>query len=82
MNKYILLALLFFPSLAFAGEHPERYYQEKWTEAIGQALFYGKALGRTPAVLLIIEKPTDWKYWGRLGYAAKDKGVEVWHISP
>ena len=41
-------------------------FAPKWAECIGQALYYGKMADRTPACLLILEKPTDTRYLERL----------------
>ena len=32
-------------------------FAPKWAECIGQALYYGKRTNRTPACVLIIERP-------------------------
>ena len=37
----------------------------KWYESITQALHYGMLTGKQAAVVLIVEKPGDWKYVDR-----------------
>jgi len=41
-------------------------FAKKWYEALGQALYYGLQSGKRPGVVLIMEKPSDRKYWIRL----------------
>ena len=41
-------------------------FGEKWAESIGQSLYYGMQLGKTPGVVLILEEESDEKYWDRL----------------
>ncbi len=41
-------------------------FARKWAEAIGQALYYATVTGKRPAVLLIMERPTDARYLLRL----------------
>ena len=33
-----------------------------------------------PAVILIIEKPSDWKYYHRLTAIAQDYNITVWYM--
>ena len=54
----------------------------KWAESIGQALHYGRLTGETPAVVLIIEKPSDWNHYWKVRKIAKKKGVKVWYVEP
>lgn len=37
-------------------------FGKKWAESIGQSLYYGLQTGKTPGVVLILEKDTDRKY--------------------
>ena len=55
-------------------------FAPKWAESIGQALYYGKMTKKHPAVILIIEKPSDWKYYHRLNTIAKDYNITVWYM--
>lgn len=41
-------------------------FAKKWAESIGQALYYGKMTGKQPAVALIIERPSDDRYYYRI----------------
>ena len=59
-------------------------FARKWQEAIGQSLYYGEKTGRTPAILLIMEKEDDKRFLGRLWYTIKKKGIyiRIWTIGP
>jgi len=57
-------------------------FAPKWAEAIGQALYYASVTGRTPAVLLIMERPTDARYLLRLRRVAIDAGFTIMTITP
>ena len=48
-------------------------FAPKWSECIGQALYYGKKTHRTPACVLILEKPEDIRYFYRLKYTVTEK---------
>jgi hypothetical protein len=41
-------------------------FGKKWAESIGQALNYGAQSGKTPGIVLIIEKPGDERYLRRV----------------
>lgn len=41
-------------------------FAKKWYEAVGQALFYGLQTGKRPGIVLLIETPTDRKYFLRM----------------
>ena len=41
-------------------------FAKKWAEAIGQSLYYAKLTGKKPAIVLIMESPTDYKYLKRI----------------
>lgn len=49
----------------------------KWAESIGQSLYYGLQTGKKPGVVLILEKPTDMKYWIRLNSAITHYGIPI-----
>ena len=55
-------------------------FADKGAEAIGQAIHYGLMTQRTPGVVLIIEKDSDWKYWQILNRINKtyNLGITVW----
>lgn len=54
----------------------------KWHEAIGQVLDYSQQTGKQPAILLIIEQPSDWHHYRRLLPVARHYHVRVWYITP
>jgi hypothetical protein len=56
-------------------------FAAKWAEAVGQALYYGLATGRKPAVLLIIERPVDTTHLKRIKAVSEKTGLTVWTIS-
>lgn len=41
-------------------------FGEKWSEAIGQSLYYSLQTGKKAGIVLIIETIKDRKYWIRL----------------
>lgn len=41
-------------------------FADKWAEAIGQSLHYGRMTGKAPGIYLIIEKESDMKYYHTL----------------
>lgn len=57
-------------------------FAHKWPEALGQALHYADMTGKRPAVLLIIERDKDWRYYNRLKRTARKQGVKLWYITP
>lgn len=53
-------------------------FANKWSECIGQALYYGSITKKQPACLLILENgDKDLKYLKRLRKTAYKKGVNV-----
>ncbi len=54
----------------------------KWAESIGQALYYGIKTGKRPGVVLIMEKDSDLKYFGRLSAVAEKHNIKVWITKP
>jgi len=57
-------------------------FAPKWAEAIGQALYYASVTGKTPAVLLIIESPTDARYLLRLERVSTTTKFHIMTITP
>ena len=57
-------------------------FGHKWAESIGQALNYGAQSGRTPGVVLILEKPGDKRYLRRVFKVRDAYGLplEVWAV--
>ncbi len=54
-------------------------FAKKWAESIGQSLYYGEILNKTPGVVLIVE---DWvrdeKYIKRVELVAKKHCIDLW----
>ena len=57
-------------------------FARKWAEGIGQALHYALLTGKKPAVLLIIEKESDWRYFNRALPTTKNNNISLWYITP
>lgn len=55
-------------------------FAKKWAEGYGQAVYYGEKTGKTPAVILIIENPSDWRYYNRIKTIASKNGVKLWYM--
>ncbi len=55
-------------------------FAKKWAEAIGQSLHYGRMTGKKPAIILIIEKPSDFKYFNRIKPLCKEHGITLWYM--
>lgn len=56
-------------------------FADKWSESIGQALYYSIRAKKLPGILLIIESEKDLKYLKRLLYVAKKYKIKVWIIN-
>lgn len=56
----------------------------KWAESIGQALYYSIQTGKRAGIVLILEKPTDRKYWIRLNTIIQhfNLPVDTWEMGP
>ena len=51
---------------------------KKWPESIGQAVYYGIATQRQPAILLLLrDKPSEWRYLERARRSALKLGIAV-----
>ena len=59
-------------------------FAPKWYEALGQSLYYSFQTGKRAGILLIIEKPSDRKYWIRLNSVIKhfNLPIDAWSIGP
>jgi hypothetical protein len=57
-------------------------FARKWAEAIGQALYYASVTGKRPAVLLIMESPSDVRYLKRLRRVAVTTKFKIMTITP
>ena len=53
-------------------------FDKKWAEAIGQSLYYSKLTGKSPAIVLILTSPTDYRYVKRI--ERLDNGIKVFLI--
>ena len=58
-------------------------FAPKWAESIGQALYYGRVLHKTPGIVLIIENAEkDQKYINRVKAVAEIYGITLWTMTP
>ncbi len=57
-------------------------FADKWAEAVGQALYYGHATGKSPGILLIMEEQNDERFLERLLVLTKRLGIAVWTATP
>lgn len=59
-------------------------FGKKWAEAIGQALYYSIQTGKKAGIVLILEKPRDYKYWIRLNTVIDHfrLPIDTWKTAP
>lgn len=59
-------------------------FATKWGEAIGQSLNYALQFNKRAGILLILENPSDYKYYIRVNTIIKHFGlpIDVYTISP
>jgi len=57
-------------------------FANKWAESIGQSLYYGLMTERKPGVVLIFEKPKDWRYLPRFNAVADEQNIKLWTTGP
>lgn len=57
-------------------------FAPKAFEALGQSIHYARLTGTDPAIVLIMEKPQDWRYYRRIKRTAKVRDVKLWFITP
>lgn len=55
-------------------------FGRKWAECLGQSLHYSAMTGKKGACILILEKPSDYKYFERLRLLGKKHGIQVWYM--
>ena len=55
-------------------------FAQKWAEAVGQSLYYAYKTGKQPAIVLIIEKPSDWKYFKRVKTLCERYNIKLWTV--
>ena len=53
-------------------------FAKKWAESIGQALYYAKMTGKSPAVVLILTSPIDYRYVKRV--ERLDNGIKIFLV--
>lgn len=58
-------------------------FANKWSEAVGQSLYYSYVTKKKAGIVLIIEdKRRDIKYLSRLNKIAECYGITVWTMTP
>ena len=53
-------------------------FAKKWAESIGQALYYSKMTGKSPAVVLILTNAADYRYVKRI--ERLDSGIKIFLV--
>jgi len=53
-------------------------FAEKWSQSVGQSLYYAEKLNKKPGILLVINGVFDDKYVKRLMTVAYKHGITVW----
>ncbi len=57
-------------------------FAKKWSEAIGQSLYYASVLNKTPGIVLIIENPEkEIRYLKRIEKIAPKYNITVWTVT-
>ncbi len=57
-------------------------FAPKWAEAVGQSLHYSRMTGKKPAIILIIEKSDDFKYYNRVKPLCEKHNIALWYMRP
>lgn len=59
-------------------------FGSKWAESIGQSLYYSLQTGKRAGIVLILEKPEDYRFWLRLNSVIMHSKlpIDTWKISP
>lgn len=55
-------------------------FANKWAEAIGQSLHYAEMTNKQAGIVLIIEKPAQWKYYNILLPLCQKYNITLWTI--
>lgn len=55
-------------------------FAPKWAESVGQSLYYAEMTGKKPAIILIIEKTSDWKHFKKLKKISQKNGITLWYM--
>ena len=64
-------------------EHAVEFdFAKKWAESVGQALYYSVLTGKRGKVVLIIEKPSEFKYLNRIFILSKKFNFDVEYVTP
>lgn len=53
-------------------------FAKKWAESVGQALYYSKLTGKTPAVVLILTSNADYRYVKRV--ERLENGIKIFLV--
>lgn len=53
-------------------------FASKWSQSVGQALYYGKVLNKKPAILLVVNGKLEDRFVMRLVTVAADTGITIW----
>lgn len=59
-------------------------FGSKWAEAVGQSLYYSLQTGKKAGIVLILEKPSDYRYWIRLNTVITENNLKIdtWQVKP
>lgn len=62
----------------------EMDFGPKWTEAVGQSLYYSLQIGKRAGIVLILEDKKDYKYYLRLNSVIQNFNlpIDVWKMEP
>ena len=52
-------------------------FASKWAEAIGQSLHYARMTNKRPAIVLIIEKESDFKYYNKIKPLCEQYNIDL-----
>ena len=57
-------------------------FGSKWTEAVGQGMYYSIQTGKKAGIVLILETMKDRKYWIRLNATIEhfDLPIDIWTV--
>lgn len=55
-------------------------FAPKWAESVGQSLHYAEKTGKKPAIILIIEKESDWKHYRKVKPLCKKYNIQLWYM--
>jgi hypothetical protein len=55
-------------------------FASKWAEAVGQSLHYSNLTSKTAGIVLIIEKPSDYKHYNKIEKLSKKYNIALWQM--